>query len=143
MGSRHKLLPRWNLGNINVILKSLEELIPNISKPRGPGRPPKHNLKKYICLLVLKELKCASLRNAEIEYSKVVCNERVDHSVIHYWEKNIDKELIKRLVRTIGAKLEDLLGYELSVIDATSFSNWHKNTKEFHVLVRIHNKRIR
>ena len=47
-GSRNNLLPRWNyiLGDINVILKSLEELIPDISKPRDPGRPPKHSLKE-------------------------------------------------------------------------------------------------
>jgi hypothetical protein len=111
---RNGLIPRWNyiLGDINLILRALNELIPELDKPRGPGRPPKHSLKEYLCLLALKELKCSSLRAAETDYSRFVCNDRVDHSVIHYWEKNINKEYMEELVRM------------------------------FHVLVRIHDETV-
>jgi hypothetical protein len=138
-GMRTRLIPRWNciLGNINFFLSILEELIPGIEKSRGPGRPVKHPMKQYLMLIITKEFKRASLRDAETDYSKLICKRRIDHSVIHYWEKRISKELIQELIRLVGAKLDDLLGYDFSVIDATKFADWHKTTTEFHLLARI------
>jgi len=80
-----------------------------------------------LLLIVLKESKKSTLRNTETDWSQVICGERVDRSVIHYWEKNLPKETIEQAARIIGSRLEELLGYEFSVIDATSFSDWHQD----------------
>lgn len=138
MGSRNSLLPRWysSLGNINVILNSLRKLLSDI-KPNSRGQPPKHTLKDYLILIVIKESKRSSLRGAETDWSEVVCSERVDHSVIAYWEQHMPRETIEDAIRIIGSKLDELLSYEFSVIDATAFSNWHQDTQSFHLINRI------
>jgi len=139
MGSKNGLLPRWysSLGNIKLIVQKLRHVIPEI-KPNTRGQPPKHPVKDYLVLIVLKEFKKASLRDAETDWSEYICGERVDHSVIHYWERNIPASIIEKAIRKAGKKLEELLGYEFSVIDATSFSDWHKGHNSFHLLNRVH-----
>ena len=137
-GSRLRLLPRWNsiLGNISVILAALEELLPEIRR-KGPGRPPKHGIRDYMMLLVIKESKKSSLRCTETDWSSLVCGEAVDHSVIHYWEKRLPPELINEVVRIVGSQLERQLGYDFTVIDATAFSDWHSRHRSFHLLNRV------
>lgn len=137
-GMRSTLIPRWNsiLGDKRLIVQSLKDLLPDI-RPNRRGQPPKQSIKEYLILVVLKENKIASLRNAEIDWSEYVCGERVDHSVIAYWEKKFPSELIDECVRAIGSKLEELLGYNFSVVDGTSFSNWHNRLFGFHLLTRI------
>jgi len=65
------VLPRWFGGLDDVLV---------ISCGRG-GRP------VSIALIVVKEFSRSSLRYAEDNYSLLLFGERVDHSVIHYWEK--------------------------------------------------------
>ena len=138
MGTRYELAPRWysSLGNKKLIVKTLEDVVPDIPTNRR-GQPPKHPIKLYLILIVLKEFKKASLRDAETDWSEYVCGEYVDHSVIHYWEQNIPVETIEHAIRKAGKKLEELLGYDFSVIDATAFSTWHIEKQSFHVLNRI------
>jgi len=139
MGMRHNLIPRWYsfLGDISVIAKVLAELLPDMPDRGGRGRPPKHPAKEYLGLIVTKELKKASLRDAETDWSHCICGERVDHAVIHYWEKHIPPEVVEQAVRTIGSALEEVLGYDFTVIDATAFADWHHGTTSFHVVTRI------
>jgi len=139
MGSRSRLLPRWysSSGNINLIVDSLRNLLPDIEHKTNRGQPLKHPLKDYLLLIVIKECKKSSLRAAETDWSIYVCGKRVDHSVIHYWEKNLPPEVIEQAVRAIGSELEEMLGYDFSVIDATSFFDWHHGTTGFHLLSRI------
>jgi len=139
MGSKNGLLPRWysSLGNIKLIVQKLRDIIPEI-KPNKRGQPPKHPIRDYVVLIVLKEFKNASLRDAETDWSEYVCGKRIDHSVIHYWEQNIPAEIIENAVRKAGKELEKILGYGFSVIDATSFANWHNENSSFHVLTRVH-----
>lgn len=141
MGSRIELLPRWysSLGEINVILGILEDVLPDIPPLHGRGQPPKHPLKSYLTLIILKELKRSSLRSAETDWSVLVCGERVDHSVIQYWEDHLPKEVVEAAVRSAGAELEKLLGYDFSMVDATSFADWHQQTVGFHLLNRVRN----
>ena len=138
MGSRVELLPRWysSSGDKKLIVETLRDLIPDI-KPNRRGQPPRHPIKDYLILIVLKESKHASLRDAETDWSEYVCGDHVDHSVIHYWEKNIPVEIIEEVIRKAGQKLDDLLGYEFSVIDATAFADWHNGNNSFHLLNRI------
>lgn len=132
------LLPRWNsiLGNKKLIVESCRVLLPD-KEPNTRGQPPKHPIKDYATLVILKEDKKASLRDAETDWSEYVCGERVDHSVIGYWEQSIDPVYMEQCVRIIGSFLDFLIGYLFTVIDATSFSNWHNQLTGFHLLTRI------
>ena len=139
MGTRLGLAPRWysSLGDKKLIVETLEDVVPDIPTNRR-GQPPKHPIKSYLILIILKECKHASLRDAETDWSEYVCGEPIDHSVIHYWERNLPAKIIEETIRKVGQRLDDLLGYEFSVIDATAFTGWHNNTHSFHVLNRIH-----
>jgi len=139
MGSRSKLLPRWysSLGDINLIRRALRDILPPIPPPNKRGQPPKRPPRDYLSLLVVKEFKRSSLRSAETDWTEAVCGERVDHSVIHYWEKNFPMEVIEQAIRDFGTRLEQLIGYKFSVIDATSFADWHQGKTGFHLLNRI------
>jgi hypothetical protein len=76
------------------------------------------------------------LREAEAKLSEFVCDERVPKSTIAYWERRFDPSLIERLVRAVGSKVEELLGYIFSILDSTKFTSWRKELFEFHLLVR-------
>ena len=134
------MLPRWNtsLNNINLFINALDEVLSGIEiESNKRGRPPKHDRKDYLKLIIIKEWKKRSLRAAETDYSELVCGKRVDHSVIHYEEKVLGKELIERVIMLIGQRLDVKIGYEFSVIDATKFTTWKNKTVEYHLLTRI------
>jgi len=88
-------------------------------------------------LIVAKEFKRSSLRSAETNWSMLVCGERVDHSVIQYWEDHLPPRMIEETIRAAGAALERTLGYEFTMADATAFADWHHETVSFHLLNRI------
>lgn len=145
MGSRYSLLPRWNsiLGNKKLFLKSLGKLICSLKIRRGKrGRPPKRDPIKYIELVITKESDRHSLREAEHNEAFDVFNERIDHSVIHYWEKQIPLELMQEIVLLIGSELEDIAGYNYSVMDSTKFSTWKSSEREFHLFIRKHSDTV-
>lgn len=143
-GVRLGLIPRWSsiLGDKKLIVDVLKEFIPDIERKSKVGRPPNHPIKDYALIIVLKESKNGSLRDGETDWSEYVCGERVDHSVIGYWENNTDPEILEIVVGTIGNVLEQLLDYEHSVADATRFSNWHMNEVGFHLLNRISDQTV-
>ncbi len=95
------MLPRWNcvINNLKLFLSKLEvPLSIRFKRSRG-GRRPKHSIRSYFKLIVVKEAKNASLRDAECDFSRIACRSRVDHSVIHYWEKKLPKDIIEKVVR--------------------------------------------
>jgi len=94
-----------------------EKGIKGILTKKRPGRKPRINEK------IIKEATKSSLREAEIKYSKLICKERIDHSVIHYWEKKFDSNLIERLVKNLGNKIEKILDYAFSILDSTKFTS--------------------
>ena len=59
--------------------------------------------------MVLKEVKKERLRGAEINTSSMVFGERIDHSVIHYWEKRLREALIEGLLKRIGKILHSII----------------------------------
>ena len=139
------MLKRWNtiIVSINSLIRALDELIPKkIERKERRGRKPKYDLREYIKLICLKEIKRASLREAETDYSEIICKERVDHSVIHYWEKKLDKEFIETMIEEIGRKIEELVDYRFSVLDSTKFTSWNINLTEFHLLIRVNEETI-
>ncbi len=70
--------------NLNFAFHEVKRLTKKlIRKKSGRGRPPKHNPTSYGELVILKEFKKKDLRSAEVDLSKIVVGERVDHSVIN------------------------------------------------------------
>jgi hypothetical protein len=141
------MLYRWDsvVEDLNLFVSKVKEVVRKFAgKLRNKrGRPPKHDVEKYLMLIVVKEFDRKSLRGAEARLSGFVCGERVDHSVIGYWEKKseVTREFVEA-VREAGIRLEQHLPACFSVIDATKFSNWHKEEIEFHLFNRINGKTV-
>ena len=138
---------RWDssIEDINLLLKTAKTYVRRVlpKKRKGRGRHPKRLLEDYILLLVVKEDERKSLRKAERRLSKLICNERVDHSVIAYWEKKVEVEDYLRLVvRAVGIRLQKLLSYQFSVVDATDMTDWYGRLTTFHVVNRICDKTV-
>jgi len=138
------MLARWDTRHTNIkyFPGSVMALCPEILKPKkGRGRPPKYPIKQYAALIALKEEEKASLRKAETDYSECVCSERVDHSVIHYWEKKL-KEVYVALVKRIGQFLCRFTRPKFKIIDSTKFVTWKQEEIEFHTLTAITKKTV-
>lgn len=134
------MLPRWytDLKNIKLFLKNLNKLLSRLTLDKNKrGRPPKRSIKDYLKLIITKEFKKKSLREAETDYSEIVCDERIDHSVIHYWEKNLGKKIIEEAIDLIGKEIDSCLQYEYTFVDATEFTSWKKKDLVFHLSCRI------
>lgn len=132
------MLSRWftEINDIDNFLRVLDKVIDFVEiEENKRGRPPKRDKKDYFRLLIVKEFKKRSLRSTETDYSKLVCKERIDHSVIHYWEKNINRGVIEKIIRLIGKELD--LSYEYTFVDSTEFTSWIKKSLIFHVSCRI------
>lgn len=122
------MLYRWTslVEDINLALKQLWILAKRIiPQKRGRGPKPKHAIAKYATLLVLKEFDKKTLRGAEVRLSELICKERVDHSVISYWENRPGMErIIAQIVTLAGALLNKLLSSLFTFVDATKFTSW-------------------
>ena len=138
------MLARWDTRHTNIkyFLGSIMALCPEILKAKkSRGRPPKRSIKEYAALIALKEEEKASLRKAETDYSEEICSERVDHSVIHYWEKKL-KEVYVALVKRIGRLLCRFTRPKFKIIDSTKFATWKQKEIEFHTLTVITKKTV-
>ena len=136
------MLHRWNslIEDLNLFIKLAKRHIKKVcSKLKNKrGRPTKHAIEDYMLLLIAKEEDKKSLRGAEARLSRLICDERVDHSVISYWEnKRGVTEILNLVVKELGINLQNKLGYEFSMVDSTKFSNWYNEEVEFHIVNRI------
>ena len=135
------MLFRWEtaINNINFVLLEVKRLAQKlIRKKEGRGRNPKHNPTDYAKLIVLKEFDKHSLRKAEVRLSEFVIGERVDHSVIAYWENKPEiMRCLKIIVSRAGQLLDKLCKPEFTFVDATKFSSWNIEEIEVHVANRI------
>ena len=121
---------------VKLVRKSINKVCSNLKKKRG--RKPKHPVNDYLTLIIVKEYDKRSLRGAEVRLSRLICNTRVDHSVISYWENKEDVHIIiNQIVKDIGSRIQRYIGYEFSMVDSTKFSNWHNNEVEFHIVNRV------
>jgi len=138
------MLPRWDTRHTNIkyFLGSVMALCPEIVKPKkGRGRPAKHPIKHYAALIAVKEEEKVTLRKAETDFSEEICAERVDHSVIHYWEKKLE-EVYTAFVKRIGQLLSKLTRPMFRIIDSTKFATWKQKEVEFHTLTAITKKTV-
>jgi hypothetical protein len=136
------LKPRWDseLYNINAFLEYLNLLMESIDTSmiiNKRGRKPKRDVKVYISILIVKELRNHALRTAEHEDAELVCGERIDHSVINYLErKEKVKQVVSSLLDRISEFIEEKLSYDNSALDSTKFALRDKKLVEIHVLTR-------
>jgi hypothetical protein len=137
------MLNRWDsrVEDINLILQKLREITRRVAQyKKTRGRKPKHKLERYITLIVLKEYDKKSLRGAEVRLSELVCKERVDHSLIAYWESKEEVLLaVAKIIAIAGAMLNRFLSSLFSVIDSTKFTTWNIQEAEIFVCNRIAN----
>ena len=135
------MLARWTteINNINFVFHEVKRLTKQlIRKKEGRGRNPKHNPTEYAQLIVLKEFEKQSLRRAECRLSLFVIGERVDHSVISYWEKKPEiVRCLKLIISRAGQLLDKLCKKTFTFIDATEFTSWNKELVQIHVANRI------
>ena len=132
---------RWvtEVKNLTFVFQELKRLTKKlIRRKKGRGRPPKHNPTAYAELIVLKEFKKKDLRSAETDLSKFVVGERVDHSVINYWERKPEiVNCLKIILFRAGYLLDRLLTKEYTFVDSTKFTSWKTKTTEVFVCNRI------
>ena len=133
---------RWitEVNDLNFALYEMKRLTKKLirKKQGGRGRPPKHNPTLYAELIVLKELKKKKLRAAETDLSKFVVGERVDHSVINYWERKPEiVNCLKIILFRAGYLLDKLLTKEYTFVDSTKFTSWKIEEIEVFVCNRI------
>ena len=135
------MLHRWNsvVENINLAIGKLKQLTKRVvPQIKGRGRKPKHDLSRYILLLVLKEFDKKTLRGAEVRLSELICTERVDHSVISYWEnKRGMEQVVRQIITLAGALLQRVLLSLFSFVDATKFTSWKIQEVEVTLCNRI------
>lgn len=135
------MLPRWDtaINNIKFALHEVKRLTQRlIRKKGGRGRNPKHNPTEYAQVIILKELERDSLRDAEVNLSEFVVGERVDHSVISYWENKPEiVRCMKIIIARAGRLLDKLCKPLFTFVDATKFTSWNIREVEIHVANRI------
>lgn len=122
------MLPRWcnEINSINLAFFNLKRIArkSNILK-RGRGRKPSRAIEKYAFIIIIKEFDKRTLRGAEEHLSRFVFNERVDHSVIAYWENNPKMVLlVKEFIAIAGAMLQRFLSSAFTFVDSTKFTGW-------------------
>jgi len=140
------MIPRWNpiVDSIKVALATLNKLVKEekiVNKKRG--RKPKRDIVKYSFLIALKEFDKKSLRSAEVNLSELVFNERIDHSVIAYWEKNPKMlSIVCKFINLAGALLKKTLSSLFTFVDSTKFSSWNINETNVTVCNLVANQTV-
>lgn len=113
----------------------------NPYKKKGRGTNPKHSVDAYIELIVLTEYDERTLRGGEKRLSEMVCDERVDHSVIHYWQSKPEiVAAVKKIIAIAGAILQRILSSLFTFLDSTKFTGWETEENIKLVEVTVCNK---
>jgi hypothetical protein len=122
------MLNRWcnEINSINLAFFNLKRICRKAKFLNGGrGRKPKRNIEKYAFIIILKEFDKRTLRGTEEHLSIFVFNERVDHSVISYWENSPKMiRILQEFVAIAGAMLDEALSSLFSFVDATKFTSW-------------------
>ena len=114
------LLPRWHATayDFEYLYSIIRILIQNFVREQNIN-PYKHDAELIVKLLIYKEFKTLSLRSAEDESEKIA-RKRIDHSVIHYWEKKLATKLKYLLDKILT--IFQLFPYQRTIADSTIWS---------------------
>lgn len=122
------MLNRWcnEVYDLNVAFSTMHRIVQQSKLVKGGrGAKPKHNVAKYALTLALKEMQDRNLREAEAHLTRYVCKERVDHSVLSYWENKEEMPMIiAKFISIAGAMLDKALSSLFSFVDSTKFTGW-------------------
>ena len=135
------MLPRWcnEIFDINLALSMMNRIVRECGLVKvGRGAKPKRDVSVYALVIALKEYDERTLRGAEAHITRLICKERIDHSVISYWENKIGmQKIISQFINVAGAMLQGYLSSLFTFVDATKFSSWKMNEINIHVCNRI------
>ena len=135
------MLNRWcnEIYDINLALAQMREVLQKTKLVKGGrGAKPKREVAMYGLIIALKEYDERTLRGAEAHITRLICKERIDHSVIAYWENKPEMlDAITQFVSIAGALLEKCLSSLFTFVDATKFSSWKMDEVNIHVCNRI------
>jgi len=137
------MLHRWcnEVFDINLALFQMRKVVRKSKIIKGGrGAKPKRDVSVYALVIALKEYDERTLRGAEAHITKLIHKERIDHSVISYWENKEEMpEIIAQFINVAGAMLERYLSSLFTFVDATKFSSWRMEEVNIHVCNRIAN----
>lgn len=122
------MLARWcnEVYDLNVAFSIMHRIVQQSKIVKGGrGAKPKRSIVKYALTLVIKEMQNRNLREAEMHLTKYVSGERIDHSVLSYWENKEEMPLIvAKFISIAGAMLQRYLSSEFTFVDFTKFTGW-------------------
>lgn len=135
------MLNRWcnEVFDINLALSMMHRIVQQSKIMKGGrGAKPKRNVVVYALIIALKEYDERTLRGAEAHLTKLICKERIDHSVIGYWENKKEMpNIIAQFISIAGAMLDKALSSLFTFVDSTKFSSWKIDEVEVTVCNRI------
>jgi len=122
------MLKRWDTRIYDIIrlLEVYDSLPLNLESMEIP-RPKVHDLDTIIKALIIKEFEGLSLRLAEIRTQEVL-GTRIDHAVLHFWEKKLS-DYIEEILNRILVNLEQI-EYSKTFVDSTTFTNKKEKARE-------------
>jgi len=122
------MLPRWcnEVYNLNAAYSTMYRIVQKSKLVKGGrGAKPKRDVATYALILSLKEMENRNLREAEEHLARYVCKERVDHSVLSYWENKEEMPMIiAQFISIAGAMLQKYLSSAFTFLDSTKFTGW-------------------
>ena len=123
------MLKRWNeqAYNIRLILNTYDSLGIDLESIDIPS-PKVHSLDIIIKALIIKEFECLSLRAAENRVPDLL-GVRIDHSVLHFWEKKLSPR-IEEIMNRILEKSHSI-DYSVSFVDSTIFTNKKEKAQNY------------
>jgi hypothetical protein len=123
------MLKRWDtkVYDIRCLLDVYDTLSIDLESMDIPS-PKVHDLCIIIKALIIKEFEGLSLRAAEIRVQEVL-GERIDHAVLHFWEKKLSSQ-IEEILNRVLENLEQEV-YSKTFVDSTVFTNKKKKVQEF------------
>jgi len=123
------MLKRWDtrVYDIRSLLEVYDALSINLESIDIPS-PKVHDLGVIIKALLIKEFEGLSLRSAELRVQEVL-GERIDHAVLHFWEKKLSSQ-IEEILNRVLESLEQQ-DYSETFVDSTIFTNKKKKVQEF------------
>jgi len=123
------MIPRWDtrIYDTRLILEIFDSLSLDLRSINAPI-PKVHDLNILIKALLIKEFENQSLRSAEIRVQELL-GIRIDHSVLHFWEKNLSQAM-EEILNKVLERMQSL-DYTDSFIDSTVFTNKKEKAQEY------------
>lgn len=135
------MLARWcnEIFDINLALSMMHRVVQGSRLVKGGrGAKPKRNVDVYALVIAMKEYDERTLWGAEEHITRFVYKERIDHSVLSYWENKKEMpKIIAKFIGVAGAMLDKCLSSLFTFVDSTKFTSWKIRETEVTVCNRV------